>query len=360
MVERGLRSLKIRLYTSDYGYGHAARDIALIRRLRRDIGAEVSVRTGYPAAFMERSLPDVRVSRGENDIGVVMQDVTVDAAATEERLRAWIGSWEAYVEAETAFCREEGVDLIISDIAPQPFLVAENLGIPGIAFSNFSWDLIYHSLFGTTPETERIREAYRCATGALVLPLHEKMEVFRGRREAGLLCRKRTRKREEMRRFFGLSEEETLVYLGTGWSVDASPRGIGGLVRQGATVLVSSNRTCGERGVICIPEDETETQDYIAMCDLVVTKPGYSTVSEAMQAGVPMLLYRREGFVEDDAIIDPVEEAGIGQALSWQEFQTGGWTENLSALLLLKENYHDGTFKRDGAEECMDYIRAMV
>ncbi|MDD4256003.1 MAG: hypothetical protein PHP59_11600 [Methanofollis sp.] len=355
-----MKPLHIRFYTSDYGYGHAARDIALIRRLHRDLGAEVSVRTEYPAAFMERSLPGVPVTRGENDIGVVMQNVSVDAAATEERLRAWIQSWESYVAAEERICREQGVDLIISDIAPQPFLVADDLGIPGIALSNFSWHLIYTHLFGTTPETERIREAYRCATGALVLPLHEEMGVFRERRETGLLCREVTRNRKEMRRRFGLSDDDLLVYLGTGWSVEAFPGGIGELVRQGATVLVSSNRACGETGVIHIPQDETETQDYIAMCDLVVTKPGYSTVSEAMCARVPMLLYRRERFAEDEFIIDPIEKMGVGRALSWQDFQTREWTDDLDTLLSLKENYTDGTFKRDGAEDCMEYIRAMV
>lgn len=354
MVEGRLSIPKICVYTSDYGYGHASRDIALIRRICRDQRAEVLVRAGTPAAFMERSLPGVPVFKGQNDVGVVMQAASVDAGATEERLNAWTASWEAYVRAETEFCREQGVDLIVSDIAPQPFLVAERLGIPGIAVSNFSWHLIYTHLFGKTPETEQIREAYGCAEGALVLPLHETMEVFRERWETGLLCRERTRSREEMRQRFGLSEDDVLVYLGAGWSMDVSLAAcIERLRKIGVKCLVSSNQT--SEHAICIPAIDTETQDYIAMCDLVVTKPGYSTVSEAIQAGVPMLLYRREGFAEDDAIIGPVERNGIGRAISYDSLCEGAWMDEIDALLSLKERYGDldGSFTRDGADDCI-------
>lgn len=354
MVEGRLSTSTICIYTSDYGYGHAARDIALIRRLRQESDAHVHVRAGRAAAFMAQSLPDVLVFEGENDVGVVMQSASVDPQATEEMLHAWTSSWEVYVRAEEQFCREQQVDLIVSDIAPQPFLVAERLGVPGVAISNFSWHLIYTHLFGKTEATEEIREAYRSAEGALVLPLHEKMEVFRERWETGLLSREATRSREEMRRCFGLSEDDVLVYLGAGWSMDVSLAAcIERLRKIGVKCLVSSNRT--SEHAICIPAIETETQDYIAMCDLVVTKPGYSTVSEAIQAGVPMLLYRREGFAEDDAIIDPVEKNGIGRAISYGDLCEGVWMDEIDALLSLKEHYTDlgGLFAKNGADDCI-------
>lgn len=354
MVEGRLNSPKIGVYTSDYGYGHASRDIALVRRLLQDTDARVCVRAGAAASFMEQSLPGVPVFRGQNDVGVVMQGSAVDSEATEEMLTAWTSSWEAYVRAETAFCREQEVDLIVSDIAPQPFLVAETLGIPGIALSNFSWHLIYTHHFGKTPETEAIREAYACAEGALVLPLHEPMTVFREQWETGLLCRETTRSREEMRRGFGLSEDDLLVYLGSGWSMDVSLAACMKRLRKlGIRCLVSSNQPSED--AICIPATETETQDFIAMCDLAVTKPGYSTVSEAIQAGVPMLLYRREGFAEDDAIIGPVEKNRIGKAVSYRDLCEGAWIDDIDILLSLKEHYNDlnGVFTHDGAEDCI-------
>ena len=47
--------------------------------------------------------------------------------------------------------------------------------------------------------------------------------------------------------------------------------------------------------VVNIPPEEVETQNYIAMCDLIVSKPGYGTVSEAIRAKIPMFLLKRDG-----------------------------------------------------------------
>ena len=128
---------------------------------------------------------------------------------------------------------------------------------------------------------------------------------------------------------------------------------------MGIKCLVSSNQPSELDNIICIPAEDTETQDYIGMCDLVVTKPGYSTVSEAIRAEVPMLLYRREGFAEDDVIIGPVEENGIGKAVSYRDLCEGTWMDDIDAILLLKENYRNlgDVFTRDGAEDC---IRRLV
>ncbi|WP_165076863.1 hypothetical protein [Methanogenium sp. MK-MG] len=353
-----MSSLNICVYTSDYGYGHASRDIALIRRVLSETDAHVCVRAETAAGFMEDSLPGVPVFRGQNDVGVKMADkaASVDLGATEGMLNTWVASWDTYVRAEEMFCREQEIDLIISDIAPQPFLVAENLDIPGIALSNFSWHMIFHHLFGKTGATEQIKDAYACAEGAFVLPLNEPMEVFRERWETYLLCREETRSREDMRERFGLSDTDVLVYLGSGWSLTVSLVACMKRLRNmGIKCLVSSNQPSELDNVIRIPAEDTETQDYIGMCDLVVTKPGYSTVSEAIRAEVPMLLYRRKGFAEDDVIIGPVEENSIGKAISYRDLCEGTWMDDIDVLLSLKENYRNlgGVFTRDGAEDCI-------
>ena len=83
-------------------------------------------------------------------------------------------------------------------------------------------------------------EAYRAADGALLLPLHEPMEVFSNRREVGLVARAVTRDREEIHQQCGLSEGQPLVYLGGGQSLNhAIFRGIRTAL-AGCTLLVPS------------------------------------------------------------------------------------------------------------------------
>lgn len=346
-MDERLKPPRVCFYTSDFGYGHAARDIALIRELQEALHAEVIVRTGSPAEFMSRSLPGVEVQQGQNDPGVVMDGAAVDTERTLTAVAQWLTSWEDYIASEKAFLRDRRIDLLLSDIAPQPFLAAEELGIPSFGISNFTWHLIYTHLFGKTEETDRIAEAYRAADGALLLPLHEPMPVFSNRREVGLVARRVTRDRENLR---GLPGARPLVYLRPPEA--AAIRGCACLVPSWTEIP----------GTISIPPDETETQDWIAACDLVVSKPGYSTISEAIQAGVPMALFRREGFAEDDYLISGIERMGIGKEIPAAAVLDGSWVDDLESLMGLRKNFDkiDGIFKRDGAKDCTDIIREMV
>ncbi|MCK9298384.1 MAG: hypothetical protein M0P21_05390 [Methanoculleus sp.] len=353
MVDKGLKRPKVCFYTSDFGYGHAARDIALIRELQESLNAEVVVRAGSPAAFMSRSLPGVEVLQGPNDPGVVMEGAAVDTERTFAAVEQWLASWDDYIASEKTFLRGHRIDLVLSDIVPQPFLATEELGIPSLGVSNFTWHLIYTRLSGKTRLTDRIAEAYHAADGALLLPLHEPMDLFRNRQEVGLVTRAVTRSRAELP---GLPSERPLVYLGGGQSLDPIVfRGIRTAL-NGCTLLVPSWTDLP--GAIRIPPGETETQDWIAACDLVVSKPGYSTISEAVQAGVPMTLFRREGFAEDDYLIGGVEDTGIGREVPVSAIVDGSWANNLESLMGLRENFGkiDDLFKRDGTKECSSII----
>ena len=355
-MDEGLRRPRICLYTSDFGYGHAARDVALARELQEALHADVVVRTGTPAAFMSRSLPGVEVIPGPNDPGVAMDGAAVAGERTLAAVEQWVASWEECIAAEMIFLRDRGFDLVLSDIAPQPFLAAEELGIPSLGISNFTWHLIYTRLFGKNELTDRIAEAYRAAEGALLLPLHEPMEVFKNRREVGLVARAVIRDRMEIRRLCGLSEGEPLVYLGGGQSLDPTVfRGVRSTL-AGCTLLVPSWTDLP--GTVRIPPGETETQDWIAACDLVVSKPGYSTIAEAIQARVPMTLFSREGFAEDDYLIGGVKAMGIGREVPAAAVLDGSWADDLESLMELRENFGkiDGLFRSDGTKECSSII----
>ena len=52
------------------------------------------------------------------------------------------------------------------------------------------------------------------------------------------------------------------------------------------------------------------------MCDMVISKAGYGTISEAISSRVPMLLFKREGSIEDEIITSIVEKIGVGKTIS--------------------------------------------
>ena len=354
----------IRFYISDYGFGHASRIIALIRALDAAINCTISVRTHTSADFIRDSCPFVSVEKKQNDIGTVMYESTsrVNKVETEKLLHHWISSWDAWIQEETVLCKERSVDMIISDITPQAFYISKALGIPGIGISNFTWDLIFRHLYGNSPEVEMIHDAYASADLGLVLPLHESMTVFNERISVPLVSRNPTISREEMRKRLGISDTELLVYVGSGLSFNSVPACLLKLIEAGIRVLVSENQPIQHPNLIRILGSDTETQNYIGMCDLVLTKPGYSTVSEAIRAKIPLLIFTREGFAEDEYIIRPLEREGIGKHMSWESIALGDWIDHIDALLSMKENYQtcSDIFIKDGTQACIEHIKAYL
>lgn len=327
-------------YVSDHGMGHAARSIAVIRSIKEKWNhAKIFVKTAGPYAFMHDSLPLCTHIRTSNDIGPILFSgrPVVDHERTEVLFQSWLNTWDAYILREKQFCTEHSIDCIISDIAPQPFLLAESLSIPGIAISNFSWHLVFADLFGRTPETERLRDAYASCTYALVLPFHESMEIFPQKKEVGLITRQVTMDKQSVRRSLGINHNDRLIHVGSGAEM---PSTLLHALREkkikNLKILVSSNIPQYHDNIISIPKGETETQNYLSACDLIVAKCGYSTISEAVNADIPLLLYRREGFAEDKYLIDHVTENGCGREISWQYFIDGRW---ISAPLT---KYNDG------------------
>lgn len=363
------KTANICFYISDYGYGHASRDIAVIRRILNDCNddctAKIFVKTDGPYRFIKQSLPSVTTIKTRNDIDLAYKEnsVIVNKTETEERLDQWVASWDDYIRLEKAFCQSNEIDLILSDIVPQSFIVANELELPGIGISNFTWHYIFFNLFGSTQATDRLEKAYACGDMALILPFNENMSSFKRRRLIGLISREATIDRAILRRKYGVAEDELLIYIGLGRSLDPSLlKGWNGLDVPGVKFLLSSNLDLPLKNSIRIPAEETETQNCISMCDLVVSKTGYSTVSEAIRAKVPMLLFRRDGFKEDCLIADEVKRLGIGDEISEQSFLDGEWTSLLDGLddYRYKFDRLDDRFIRDGASEAVGAIMEAV
>ena len=356
-------------YISDYGYGHASRDIAIIRKIiNENKDVKIFVKADGPYNFVRQSLSqkNVDVIQTKNDIGVAFKEnsVTVDRVKTEKMLKEWLNSWDDYIQNEKRFCENHNIDLILSDIVPQPFIVADELDIPSIAISNFTWHYIFYNLFGDTLATRQIKKAYQYADIALVLPFNEDMDFlkFRKKKEISLVSREISVDRRVMRRKCGVSDDELLVYLGVGISFDSSfMRTMKPIESPDVKFLVSSNIELPFGNVIKIPNNETETQNYIAMCDLVVSKTGYGTVSEAARAKIPMFLLKREGFKEDELIGNKVEEMGIGKFISEKSFLDGDWMNELNHLGIYTKRFDNlnSRFKinNDGIPEIVEAIK---
>lgn len=357
--------MNICFYISDYGYGHASRSIAIIRKLLSEYkDMKILIKNSGAFDYIRHSLPqeNIEVIRTNNDIGVIFRNnnsVIVDREQTRKIMIDWISSWDKYIKLEKQFCKLHRIDLIISDITPQPFVVANELDIPCIAISNFTWHYIFFNLFGNIPALKQLKDAYMHADLALVLPFNENMNVFREQKKVGLVSREITGDKYGMRRTMGVLDSEILVYIGVGRSVDPSFLcNMKNLDIPDLKLLVQSNVNISFENVIHIPDKETETQNYINMCDLAVIKAGYSTASEAIRAKVPMFLLKRDGFQEDQLIGDAIEGMCTGKSISERYFLDGEWRHEINDLdkYIMNFDHINNRFKIDGTKEIINAI----
>ncbi len=98
------------------------------------------------------------------------------------------------------------------------------------------------------------------------------------------------------------------------------------------------------------------------MCDCVVAKCGYSTVSEAVQARVPLLVWKRDGFIEDEAIASRIERLGIGQTVNSALDGIDRCRDGHESVQAFKENYDTlkGQYSRDGIPAVLRVVGEMI
>jgi hypothetical protein len=254
-------------------------------------------------------------------------------------------TFDARVEAEVALLGGRGVRLIISDIAPLAFAVADRLGVSAFAISNFTWDWIYETHPQFLPAgagvIELVRSCYRQAALALELPFSGGFEVFPTVEKLPLIARRPTRSRADTRAFFNLPAEGHVALLsfggyglasldlthldcGTDWTVVTTDS-----VSQGRA-LPGHVRSVSERSFI---STGFRYEDLVAAVDVVITKPGFGIIAECIATGTAMLHTSRGAFREAKVLTDALPRFARSRFISQADLFAGTWREALEGVV---------------------------
>jgi len=357
--------LKISLYVSDHGYGHATRSIALARALAAQGGGDLQleVLNHHAHGLLHRSLshlPGVSVLDRTTDVGFVCREdrLALDPGATALRVSSWIGGWKRFVSEEVERLRRAPPDLVVSDVAPEPLLVAERLGTASVLASNFTWVDQYEPHLRANLVAP-LRGAYALAARAHTYVMRTPLSGVRHKVPAGLVTRQPRRDRADVRRSLGVPPGQRLVHLGLGWSAEAASAAqeidLAGL-QSDVRVLLSANlapllaSSSGSAArAVTIPSEDIDAHESIAACDLVVAKAGYSTIAEAIAGSVPVLAIPVEGSVESRLIARTVEQLGVGRSTEEGAALDGGIFARAADMLDELDLYRDA-YRRLPAE----------
>jgi UDP:flavonoid glycosyltransferase YjiC (YdhE family) len=351
------RMSSIVYYITGHGFGHAVRSNQVIRSLRKarpDL--RIHVRTSAPSWLFHDS---VIYHPQSIDVGIRQLDsLSMGIAETLEACQALHRSFPRLIDQEVEFIKSEQIRLVIGDIPPLCFEIAARASVPSVAITNFSWNIIYRAYLREYPDflpvVEEIESFYIKAGLALTLPYPCDLNVFPRREPIPWVARFSSLSKNQARAKFKLPASATIILLSFG--------GLGlerlpweKLRRLREYFFVATGKAdISEDNLLVLPDEQPHYEDLVRAVDVIVTKPGYGIVADAIAHRLPMLYTDRGEFPEYPRLVEALGDCSTAEYIPQNELLLGNIAPYLQALLQKPPNWP--TVPLNGAEVAAEKI----
>jgi len=319
---------------TNHGFGHATRTAsvaAAIQRLCPEI--LLILVTTAPRWLLESYLEGDFIHRPRAfDVGVVQADsLTMDKAATLEKLQLLRSKQRSLVAGEVNFIRQNRVGLVLADIPPLAAAIAKTANIPCWMSSNFGWDSIYRDWGGEFIEiADWISDCFSQCDRLFRLPFHEPMSAFNSITDVGLTGGSPRYSPEELRTIWGITAptDKTILLTFGGLSLQQIPYDNLKHFPDWQFITFDSSPPPSPPdlpNLVRISDYKYRPVDFMPICGRVVSKPGYSTFAEAVRMAVPIVTMTRDQFAEAAFLLEGITDYAHHQILSPSEFFHSNW-----------------------------------
>lgn len=336
-------------YVSGHGFGHATRTAEVLRRVRElQPETPITVVSSAPERLFRKALGQPLAFRTlECDVGLLQKDaLAIDEAATAERWKTFSRNLPDLVDAEWRWLRHVGARVVLGDIPPLAFQAAHEAGVPSVAMANFSWDWVYAHYADRQPtlrDAARLcAEQYSRAGVLLRLPFAGELNAFPHIEDIGLVARQPRTPRAEARQRLGLGAQTVVLLSFGGFGLPDLDLSFVSSLRGFVFVSTDRPRASPVPANLRLLTDETLEakelgyEDVVGAADVVVTKPGYGIVSDAIGAGVRMIYTDRGDFPEYDILVRDMKAWLACVYLSQAELRKGLLGDALRDVLALE------------------------
>ncbi|MEP0911973.1 glycosyl transferase [Leptolyngbya sp. GB1-A1] len=315
---------------TNHGFGHATRTaavIAAIQTLYPDV--LVMIATTAPRWLLECYITQDFIHRPVAlDIGIIQSDsLTMDKVATLEKLRQIRAKANRTIAGEVNFIKQNRVGLVLADIPPLASAIAKAADVPCWMMSNFGWDFIYRAWGGDfVAEADWIAEQFNQCDRLFRLPFHEPMSAFPHITDVGLTGGSPRFPLEDLRQKFNLTapKERTVMLTFGGLGIDRLP--YDSLTRFPDWQFITFDRNAPALpNLVAITEYQYRPVDLMPFCCCVVSKPGFSTFSEACRLELPVVTITRQDFAESPILLDGLQDYATHRILEPEEFFNSNW-----------------------------------
>jgi len=312
---------------------------------------------------MQDPFSPLKVIQQSIDVGIVQRDsLEMDLGATLEACETLYASVPAILERELAFIREEHIEVILGDIPPLCFEIAAHASIPSAAITNFTWDWIYRAYLGDYPRFEPMIEQmegfYRKASLALTLPYPCDMGVFRRKESIPWIVRMSGLSKREAREKIGLPQTGVVVLLSFG-GLGLKGLSLKSLETARDFFFVGTGKSPRrEANVLVLAEAQRQYVDLVRAADIIVTKPGYGIVADAIAHQVPVLYTDRGEFPEYPQLVQALTDLATADFVPQEELFSGNLVPYLTRLLAKEQNWPQVAL--DGATRAAETVIVMI
>lgn len=326
---------------SGHGYGHAAQVVPVLNALGSLVPDVTAIlRTTVPASFFRDSLTiPWDLQPVQQDIGCIQDGpLKIDVPETWAAHHRFHDSWDERVATEVAAMKKAAPALILADI---PYLAIEagsRAGIQTVALANLTWDLVLKEYsLASNPVQQRllqyIREAYAKTSLALRITPAPTLDAFATSLDIGPIASPAPPAREKLALALGLGPGERTVLVGFGGIPLASLPFEQIQQLRPYRFLFTGPVPAGYSFIHSTETLPFSVKTLLASVDVIMTKPGYNTIAEAVALQQPVVYVRRYNFADEAPLVDYLHSYGRGIELSLDDFTQGRWEPALQQAL---------------------------
>ncbi len=328
---------------SAHGFGHAAQVIPILNALGAVVeNIQVILRTCVPFSIFKEYL-EVKweLQAVPQDIGCIQRGpLDIDINETWLAHQTFHENWHQRVNQEVQAMNEVQPSLVLSNISYLAIASAFQASCPVVALASLSWDQVlepFIELSRTDQQAiyEHIRQNYAKANHLIRLHPAITMPAFSSVSDTGPSFPLTRYQAQDLRECLETRGEKLVLIAFGGVPLNRLPleqmeacEGFHFLVP--GLAFDSTFKRLHRIEDVRLPFGEIMKQ-----VDVVMTKPGYATITTAVHDAIPLIYVRRYNFVDEQLLVDYVHQYGRALEMTREDFETGSWNETLQAILTL-------------------------
>ena len=326
---------------SAHGFGHAAQVVPVLNALGRLVpDLRVILRTTVPASFFkDRLVIPWELSAVQQDIGCIQDNpLTIDVEATWREHERFHATWTDRIQHEVTAMKAARPNVVLADTPYLALAAGKAAAIPTVALASFTWDLILSEYVAPPPINRSallhaIRQSYAQADVALRIIPAPKIDIFHRIDDIGPIAEPACSARDQLAEALALAPGERTVLVGFG-GIPLTSLPFADLERlTGYRFLFDGPILPGSTKFVSTHSLPFSFKTLMASVDIIMTKPGYGTIVEAVELQQPVVYVRRFNFADEPPLVDYLHRYGRGIELAIDDFMEGRWEPALQQAL---------------------------